>query len=240
MGALVLELLPLGLGIVMSPLAIMALVAVLLSQRARTNGVLFLVGWVVGLALVLALSFVLLDALEVHERRTPPLWVPVIRLLLGAGLLYATVFVYRRGSSRKQQMAAAGSPREVAAAAPQLPGWLQAVDTFTPGRSFLLGLGIFALNPVDVSFAFLAALEIRLAEVPTTAAVGSLVVFGLAGTLPIAVPVCWRLAAGPRAEPSLDHVRRWIAAHTSVLNAALLLFIAVLQIQKGVSALVGT
>ncbi|ARU51582.1 threonine/homoserine/homoserine lactone efflux protein [Cellulosimicrobium cellulans] len=110
MGALVLDLLPLGLGIVVSPLAIMALVAVLLSRRAEANGVLFLVGWVVGLALVLALSFLVLRALEVHERHAPPLWVPAVRLVLGAVLLWATVLVYRRGTARKRQMAAAATP----------------------------------------------------------------------------------------------------------------------------------
>lgn len=237
MGQLVLDLLPLGLGIVMSPLAIMALVAVLLSRRAQANGVLFLLGWVVGLGLVLWLSFVVLDALQVHERHDPPLWVPVLRLLIGAGLLWAAVLVYRRGTARKRQMAQAASPREVAAAAPQLPGWLQAVDSFTPGRSFLLGLGIFALNPVDASCAFLAALDIRLADVSTTAAVWSLVVFGLVGTLPIAVPVVWRLVAGDRAQAPLDRVRHWIGGHTAALNAALILVIALLQIQKGLSAL---
>jgi hypothetical protein len=38
MGELILGLVPVALGVVLSPLAIMALVAVLLSQNARANG----------------------------------------------------------------------------------------------------------------------------------------------------------------------------------------------------------
>lgn len=238
MRELVPDLIPLGLGIVMSPLAIMALVAVLLSQRARTNGVLFLLGWIVGIALVLALSFVILDALEIHERRVPPLWVPTLRLVVGVWLLLVSIRIYRRGNIRKYQMATATSPREVATATPQLPGWLQAVDTFTPARSFLLGLGIFAVNPVDASCAFLAALDVRLADVSQAAAFWSLVILALVGTMPIAVPVAWRLAAGESAQEPLDRMRQWIAGHTSVLNAAVVLVIAVLQIDKAVRAIV--
>ncbi|MGA9872997.1 MAG: hypothetical protein WBQ44_17885 [Rhodococcus sp. (in: high G+C Gram-positive bacteria)] len=44
MGSLILSLIPVSLGIVMSPLAVIAVVAVLFSQHARQNSVAFLVG----------------------------------------------------------------------------------------------------------------------------------------------------------------------------------------------------
>jgi hypothetical protein len=223
--ALVGSLLPLLLGIMMSPLAIMALVAVLLSARGRENGTAFLLGWAVGVVGVLALSFVLLDALQVHERRTPPLWVPVVRTLLAAGLIVGAVLVVRHGRERVRAMAAA----------PQLPGWLQRVDTFTPGRTFALGIGIFALNPVDASCAFLAAMDIRLADLSTPVSALATGVFAVLAVVPIAVPVLVAAAQGERAAPFLARLRTWIAGHTSLLNAALLLVIAALQLQKAVS-----
>jgi hypothetical protein len=46
------DILPLALGVAVSPVPIIAVILMLLSPRARTNGPAFLVGWVAGLAVV--------------------------------------------------------------------------------------------------------------------------------------------------------------------------------------------
>lgn len=235
----VLSLIPLSLGIVLSPLAIMALVAVLLSQRARANGVGFLIGWAVAIIVLLGVSFAIFALLGVTERADPPPWVAVVRLILAVVLIVAAVFIFRRGRTRIVAMAHASTPHQVVDAAPQLPGWLRAVDTFTPARSSTLGFGIFALNPVDASCAILAALDIRLGDLDTTQSVVISIVFVALGILPIAIPVFLTITKGEKAAPVLAKLRRWIASHTTDLNAALLLFIALLQIQKGISGLLG-
>ncbi|WP_382309742.1 GAP family protein [Herbiconiux sp. UC225_62] len=237
MADLILSLIPLALGIVMSPLAIMALVAVLLSRLARANGIAFLAGWIVAVAIGLGASFWLLGLLELHELDAPPVWVPIVRLLLSLLLGVAAWWTYRKGHARTVAMAKATTPTEVTAAAPQLPGWLKSIDAFTPARSFALGLGIFILNPVDLSCAVLAALDLRLAALSTASNVWVLVIFGVISVLPIAVPVILVLVRGEAAAPVLGRVRSWIASHTSVLNAALILVIAVLQLQKALSTL---
>ncbi len=237
MGELIVSLVPLAVGIIMSPLAIMALVAVLLSTRARHNGMAFFLGWSVAVVVALTASYLVFGLLEVQERRSPPLWVPVVRLIVAALLLFGAVWVYRRGKIHSRAMAAARTPAAVAAAAPQLPGWLQKVSTFTPARSFLLGLGIFLLNPVDLSCAVLASLDVRLASLDPTAAAATLAVFGFIGIVPIGLPVLLVLLRGAAADPALSAVRGWIATHTGVLNAALVLVIALLQLQKAVSTL---
>jgi hypothetical protein len=161
--------------------------------------------------------------------------VPVVRTLLAAGLIVGAVLVVRHGRERVRAMAAARTLQDVVVAAPQLPGWLQRVDTFTPGRTFALGIGIFALNPVDASCAFLAAMDIRLADLSTPVSALATGVFAVLAVVPIAVPVLVAAAQGERAAPFLARLRTWIAGHTSLLNAALLLVIAALQLQKAVS-----
>lgn len=59
----------------------------------------------------------------------------------------------------------------------------------------------------------------------------------MVGTLPIALPVLYVLARGENAQPQLGRVRRRIAGNTHVLNAALLLVIGAIQLQKGISGL---
>jgi ABC-type transport system involved in multi-copper enzyme maturation permease subunit len=239
MTQLLLSLLPLALGVVMSPLAIMALVAVLLSARSRQNGIAYLIGWAFAIVLVLAVSWIVFGLLGISALHEAPTWVAVVRLVIGAFLVGAAVLVYRRGGRAKTLMAVASTPQEVVEAAPQLPGWLNAVQTFSPGRSALLGLGIFVLNPVDATCAILASLDIRTAEVSTTDGIVVAIVFAVIGIAPILIPVVIVLIRGKAAQPFLDVTRAWIAGHSNVLNAALLLVIAVLQLQKGVSALVG-
>ncbi|KRD51814.1 GAP family protein [Microbacterium sp. Root280D1] len=236
MGELLVTLIPVALGVVLSPLAIMALVAVLLSRRASANGIAFLIGWVVGLAGLLTLALWLFTVFEVHGLREPPLWVPILRLLIGLFLAGAAVWVYRKGSARIRQMAAASSPQQVVAAAPQLPGWLHAVETFRPVRTGFLGLALFVLNPVDASCAIIAALDISLAQVGDDA-VWVALAFVVVGTLPIAMPVFYVAIRGERSQPLLDSARRWVAGNTHVMNAALLLVIGALQLQKGISGL---
>ncbi|WP_029258456.1 MULTISPECIES: GAP family protein [unclassified Microbacterium] len=237
MGELILALVPVALGVVLSPLAIMALVAVLLSRDARMNGITYLIGWFLGLGGLMTLCLWLFPLLAVHELGEPPLWVPIVRVLLGLFLIGSAVWVYRKGRAHIAQMAAASSPREVVAASPQLPGWLHSVESFRPGRTLLLGLGLFVLNPVDASCAILAALDISLSDVDRSTGLWVAVVFVVIGTLPIALPVLYVVVRGADAQPLLDRVRTWIAGNTHVLNAALLLVIGALQLEKGISAL---
>ncbi len=114
MGDLILQLIPLVLGIALSPLAIMALVAILVSPRARANGVAFLIGWSVGAVGVPLLGLWLFSVLAVHELQDPPLWVAVLRILVGLLLIAAAVWTYRRGRAHVRAMAAATTPQEVA------------------------------------------------------------------------------------------------------------------------------
>lgn len=239
MGQLILDLVPLLFGILLSPLALMALIAVLVSDRARANGVAFALGWLTGIAVVLFGFFALFGALQLEADRVVPLWVPLVRVVLGLGLVIMAVSVYRQGRARVAKMATASSPREVVAAAPQLPGWLQQVASFRPTRTFLLGLGLFVVNPVDASCAIIAALDARQAPVAVPAAILILIVFGVVGSLSIVAPVGYVLVRGRAAEPLLSKTRTWVAGNTHVLNAALLLTIGVLQLQKGLSALIG-
>ncbi len=134
-------------------------------------------------------------------------------------------------------MAAARTPAVVAEAAPQLPGWLQSVDRFTPLRTTALGLGLFLLNPIDVSCAVIGALTIVLSEIATTAQVAVLAVFIAVGSISVVIPVLILQIRGDAAKDSLQRMRAWIAGNPHVLKAALLVVIAIMQLSKGLESL---
>ena len=80
MTELIVQLIPLVIGIVMSPLAIMALVAILVSKMARANGIVFLIGWVVGVVGVVLFGLWLFSVLGLMAASLLAALLPVIKL----------------------------------------------------------------------------------------------------------------------------------------------------------------
>lgn len=243
---LVLSLTPLAVGIIVSPLAIMALVATLLSQRGPVNGAAFAAGWSLAVFVLLAGWLGIFAALGVEPRTDPPGWAAPVRILFAGMLLLVAGYVARSGRKHSAAMARADTIGQVTAAAagqassvaPRLPRWMAAVEHFTPFRSALLGAAVFAFNPVDASCAAVAALDMLIADVSPLQQALSLLVFGVICCLPVAIPAVVVLRRRERARPLLNRLRAWIAAHTSLLNALVLIVIAALQLQKAVSILI--
>lgn len=230
-------LLPAAFGIVLSPLAVVAVVAVLTSPRGRSSSIAYLVGWVVGIAGSFGVAFFVLRALQIHRPSRQPGWVGALHLVLGLVLVAGAVWVLRRQRSRVRAMAAASTPTQVVQAAPQLPGWLHAVEHFTPTRSGLLGCGLFILNPIDLSCAIAAALELALGSAPGPTQLVVAVVFVVLSSSSVLVPVAIVVVRGPAATPFVTAMRTWIAGHTSLLNALLLALIGALQLIKALQSL---
>ena len=237
MGLLLLSLIPPALGIVLSPLAVLAVIAVLLSERARLNSLAFLIGRVTGITVAVAGGYLVLRALDVQAKPQQALWLVLLHFLLALVLLVGAGYVLLRGRQRGREMAAARTPAEVAEAAPQLPGWLQSVDRFTPARTLAMGLGLFLLNPIDVSCAVIGALTVVLSGISTTAQVAVLAVFIAVGSISVAIPVIILQIRGDAAKDSLERMRAWIAGNPHVLKAALLVVIAIMQLSKGLESL---
>ena len=55
------EVLTFAVGVAISPVPIIAVILMLFSQRARVNGPLFLLGWVIALAVVSGVAYIVAD-----------------------------------------------------------------------------------------------------------------------------------------------------------------------------------
>ena len=226
-----------AIGVALSPLAIIAVLAVLGTTRARRNGVAFLAGWTLGLLLVLGGGFLLANALGGDRQFDPPSWLAPVHLVLGVLLVGAAVFIYRRGRAKLLAAAHAATTRQTLKEAPQLPSWLASVQSFRPGRCLLLGVAAFLLNPVDVSCTLAAALDLSTTPVGTTRTWIAAAVFVVVGLSSVAGPVVWYLLFPARASHSLGRMQLWIAEHTTLLNAALALAVGLMQLSKGFQGL---
>ncbi len=237
MGSLLLSLIPTALGIFLSPLAVVAVIAVLVSARARLNSLAFLTGRLIGITVAVVGGYLLLLAFNVQQRRDPSSWIILLHLLLAVVLLIGAGYILLRGRQRVREMAAAKTPAEVAEAAPQLPGWLQSIDRFTPTRTLAMGLGLFLFNPIDLSCAIAGALTIALSGAPEDAQIVAIILFIAVAISSIAVPVVILQIRGDAATPLLNRLRSWIAGHSHVLKALLLVVIAIMQVSKVLQSL---
>ena len=133
MGQAIGQVLSFGVGVALSPLPIIAVVLILATAKGRTNGPAFLAGWVLGIAVLGTIVLLVASGAGASKHGTPATWVSIVKIVLGMLLLLLAAKEWR------------GWPR--GDAQPELPGWMKAVDKFTPIRSFAVGVALSAVQP---------------------------------------------------------------------------------------------
>ncbi len=217
------QVLSLGVGVALSPVPIIAVVLMLGTPRARGNGPAFLLGWVIGLAVVGAAVLAASSGADASEDGDPATWVGVLKLVLGALLLLVAARTWR------------GRPRAGEEAA--LPKWMRTIDTFTPGRSVAMGVALSGVNPKNLLLTVGAAAAIAQTGVDTGEQAVALAVFIAVGTLGPGIPVAIYFAMGERAKRLLDDLKSWMGAHNAAIMAVLCLVIGAKLLGDGISAL---
>lgn len=218
------DILPLTLGIAISPLTIVAVMLMLLSPQARRTGPGFLVGWVAGTAIPVSLFVFFAGLLPPHADSTGPNAVQaVIHFALALLLILLAVKEWR------------GRPQHGEAA--PLPKWMAAIDSFTFGRAIGLGLVLSVPRPKNLLIAASAGVLIGGAGLSTGAEVTAVTVFVLCAVSTVLVPVVAFFAAADRLRAPLEAAHQWLARENAVITTVLLTVIAVIMLGKGISAL---
>jgi hypothetical protein len=219
MGPAISDILPLALGVMISPVPIIAVILMLFSAKARSNGPAFLAGWVIGLSVASAIVYALSDGVDVSSDSDASDAASIVKMVLGAGLV-----VLAWGQWRKRP--APGSTAE-------MPKWMQAIDSFTPLKSAGFGVALSAVNPKNLLLIVGAALSIGQAGLSTSDAIVVIAVFVTVGSLSIAGPVGVYLLAGEKAQTILDGWKAWLQDNNAAVMAALLLVFGVVVFSKG-------
>ena len=74
MGQALGQVLPLAVGVALSPIPIIAVILMLFSERATVNGLAFLFGWIVGIAGALAILATIAGTQDLTTGGTPSDW----------------------------------------------------------------------------------------------------------------------------------------------------------------------
>jgi threonine/homoserine/homoserine lactone efflux protein len=223
MGEAIGQILPTAVGVAVSPLPIVAVVLMLVTARGRANGLAFILGWWIGLALVGALVISVSGGASASSNGTPATWVNWFKVILGVLLLLLAAKQWR------------GRPHDEEE--PPTPKWMGALDAFTPVKAAAAGVVLSAANPKNLLLAVAGAVAIAGAGLSTGDETVAWIVFIAVASIGVAAPVVISLAMGSRSDEVLHRLKGWMAHNNAVIMAILLLVIGTKLIGDGISGL---
>lgn len=221
MGQAIGQLLPLAVGVALSPVPIIAVVLMLVTPRARLNGPAFVIGWIVGLGIVGAVVLAIADPSGATSGGQPATWVDVLKLVLGLLLLLVALKQWRGRPHGDDE--------------PATPKWMGAIEGFGPVKALLAGAVLAGANPKNMLLAIAAAASIASTGISNGEEAVAYVVFALIGTVGVAAPVFIYFVMGERAGALLDGLRRWMGRNNAVIMAVLLLVIGAKLVGEAIS-----
>ncbi|WP_149181632.1 GAP family protein [Streptomyces sp. TRM49041] len=223
MGESIGQILSLAVGVALSPFPIIGVVLMLGTPRARSDGPAFVMGWVLGLAVVGTIVLLASGGADASDEGQPADWVSVLHLVLGVLLLWEAVRQWR------------GRPRGTEEV--ELPKWMRAVDSFTPVKAGALGIALSALNPKNLLLVIAAAGAIAQTGTSAGTQAAALAVFVVIATLGTGTPVVLYFALKERSKHILDDLKLWMGRNNAAIVSVICLVIAAKLVGDAVSGL---
>lgn len=210
------QLIPIAVGVMISPLPIVAAVALLLSARGRVNGLAF-----VGASVVVVFGWTLLGGLTASRAGAghsdgDDVVVLVITAVLALGFLVLAVTSWL------------GRPRNGEPA--KTPSWLAVADTLTPVRSAGLGALMGVTNAKNIPLALKAGALIGAHDLPVVAVVGVSAVFAVCASLVLIVLVLLAASRSQRIAAALQRLKAELIGHNAIIMSVLFLLLAASEI----------
>src|SRR6266480_743002 len=209
MGKAIGDILPMAIGVAVSPVPIIAIVLMLGTPRARSNGPAFTAGWLAGLTIVGTIMLLIATGNATQSSGAPATWASALKLVFGVLFLLLAAHAWR------------GRPKPGQEA--HMPKWMQAIDTFTASKALGLGVVLSGLNPKNLALTVAAATAIAQTGISNGQEAGALAVFILIGSLTILAPLVIYFAMGTRATEILDGLKGFMAAHNGAIMTVLFL-----------------
>ncbi len=211
------DILPLALGVAISPIPIIAAILMLFSARAGSTSTGFLIGWVLGIVVATGLFTALAGTINLGDSGSGSGWVKIV---LGALLVIVGVRQFRGRNDTR------GTPK-----------WMSAIDSLTFGKALGLGFLLSAVNPKNLLMAAAAGVSIGAAGLSTGGDIVAVAVFTVIAASTVAVPVISYLVARERMRGPLDAMKAWLEDNNATVMAVLMLVIGVVLIGKGIGGL---
>jgi threonine/homoserine/homoserine lactone efflux protein len=225
MGTAIGDIIPLALGVALSPIPIIAVILMLFSKNARSTSLGFLIGWFLGIAVVATVVVLIADpAKQATGGEESPLSA-IVHILLGLLLLFGA---YRNWKKRPK-------PGEEV----EMPKWMSSIDTMTAGKALGLGALLSGVNPKNFALILAAGVAIAAAGLSSTQTIVLLAIFVLMACISVAAPVMVYLVMGEKAVPMLNGWKAWLTHNNATVMMLLLLVFGIVTLSKGLGAWIG-
>lgn len=208
------DILPLAVGVAISPIAIIAAILMLFSAHAGSTSTGFLIGWLLGIVVATGLFTVISGSLGASDQPTGVSWVKVGP---GAVLMMSGLRQWRGRNEKK------GPPK-----------WMAAIDRMGFVQALGLGLALAAVNPKNLLMAVAAGVAIGAGGLSVTDDVVVIVIYTLIAASTVAIPVIAYAVARDRMRGPLDEARTWLQDNNAAVMAVLFLVIGAALIGKGI------
>jgi uncharacterized membrane protein YidH (DUF202 family) len=216
------EMLPLAVGIAISPTTIISTVLILLSPKAKTTSVALLVGCIVGIAVAVAFFAFLSSLLPLpSSSRTSP--------ATGAILVAVGVLLLVLAARQWQDKPAKGDRAE-------LPKWMASIDSISPAKALALGILLSTASPKNLLLALSAGVIVGGAVLSVGQVAVLIILFTVIAASTVAVPVAAYLVAPSRMTGPLEALREWLVGNSVAIMVVLLLVIGVVVIGNGIAS----
>lgn len=224
MGDAIGQMLASAVGIAISPLPLIAVILMLATPKGRANGMAFTAGWIVALAVLVTVVVLVGSGGDAsHGDGGPGRWTYWLKLALGLVFLVLGAGQWRR------------RPREGQEAAP--PGWMRAIDGFSPAKSAGLAAALAVANPKNLVLAIGGAVSITASGASTGGKTIAAVLMVLVASLCTLLPLGTYLLGGSRSEAVLGEWRTWMARHNAAIMTTVLVVLGAKYVGDAISGL---
>lgn len=225
-GNALVDMLPYTIGLIVSPLPVVAVVVLLVSQGGLAKSAVFEVAWLVTSFLVVWGLAEAVAAADPHPAGEQPAWESWLAIGLGLVLLALAALVAR--AIRRQRRNPTGQ------VAP--PRWLAVIDRLPPGRVVGLAVALIVANPVNASMLVAGAVELGRERLPTSQNLLLAALFVLIGSLSVLAPYLVATLAGKRSG-LLPAAREWLLRNNNILSFGMALAFGMIFLVRGLRGL---
>lgn len=219
-GSVLTGLIPLGLVIALSPITVIPAVLVLQAPRPRPSGLAFLVGWVLGLAALMALC-VAATGLLGGLHRSVPNWASWVRVVLGSALILFGIYRWLTRHHHSDS-----------------PGWMRSFSTITPPRAAITAAALVVVRPDVLFICVPAGLAIGASGLDLADRWTATAFFVAVAASTVAAPILAYAASGHRLDDTMSRLKDWMEKNNTTLMAAILIVIGVMVLYNGIHAMV--
>lgn len=206
------EVVAFGVGVVLSPLAVVAVVVMLVSRDGAQPAWAFAGAWVLSLGIVSTAVLLVADGADASANGAPASWVSMVKIVVGLLLVLFGVLRWRGRGSRDTDAAT--------------PGWMRHLNDASVARAAGLAAAFNVVKPKNLLLTIGAGVAVAQVGAGPAGQAAAISVFVVLGSVGLAIPLAIHVLMPNRGSDLLIVLRDWMVRENATIIAVLCLLIA--------------